>query len=169
MNAESSSSKKNYITPKGLRALQTELQDLKYTLRPEVTQTVAWAASNGDRSENGDYIYGKKKLREIDGRIHFLSKRIDAVEVIDPASVESDCAVFGATVTFRDEDDVVKTYSIVGVDEADVNEGKISWVSPLGAALLKAKAQVGDFVTFNSPKGEQDIEIVEILFEDSFS
>lgn len=155
---------KNYITPAGLEKLQKELHELKYRTRPEVTKTVAWAASNGDRSENGDYIYGKKRLREIDRRIEFLAKRIDAAEVIDPAGIKSDSVRFGATVTLRDEEDREKTYMIAGVDEADVAQGKISWRSPLGAALLKAKAKAGDYVTFQSPKGEQEVEVLRVVY-----
>lgn len=153
---------KNYMTPAGAKRLQDELRELRYKTRPEVTQTVAWAAGNGDRSENGDYIYGKKRLREIDKRIRFLSKRLDAVEVVDPLKVNSDQVLFGATVTIRDEDDREKTYSIVGIDETDISKGRISWISPLASALFKAR--VGDVVTFRSPKGPQEIEIVTIRY-----
>jgi transcription elongation factor GreB len=153
---------KNYITPSGLRRLQQELRDLKYKERPEVTETVAWAASNGDRSENGDYIYGKKRLREIDKKIRFLSKQIESAEVIDPGEVESDRIQFGATVTIRAEDDHEKTYTIVGIDESDASAGRISWKSPLARALMNGKA--GSWVTFRSPKGEQEIEIVKVEY-----
>ena len=156
---------KNYITPAGFERLKKELHELKYRIRPEVTKTVAWAASNGDRSENADYIYGKKRLREIDKRIEFLSKRIDAAEVIDPAVQRGETARFGATVTVRDEDDRERTYSIVGADETDVASGKISWLSPLGSALLKAKAKAGDLITFKSPKGEQEFEVVSVRYQ----
>ena len=155
-------SEKNYITPQGLKKLQNEYKELKYKERPEVTKVVAWAAENGDRSENGDYIYGKKRLREIDKRIRYLSKRIDAAEVIDPTTVDSDNVLFGATVTIKDEDGVEKKYSIVGIDEADASIGWISWISPLAKALFKSKA--GDYVTFRSPRGEQEIEIVRIEY-----
>lgn len=155
---------KNYITPSGAKRLQDELRELKTKIRPEITEVVAWAAGNGDRSENGDYIYGKKKLREIDRRIRFLAKRLEAAEVVDPLLVKSDKVLFGATVTIRDEDDVLKTYSIVGVDEVDVERGKISWVSPIASALFKAS--VGDIVTFRSPRGLREIEVVEITYRE---
>ncbi len=154
---------KNYMTPAGARRLQDELRHLKTRERPEVVRVVEWAAGNGDRSENGDYIYGKKKLREIDRRIEFLLKRLEAVEVIDPTSVQSDQVLFGATVTIRDEEDRQRTFSIVGVDEADVSQGKISWVSPLARALFKAR--VGDVVQFRSPKGEQEVEIMDLSYQ----
>lgn len=153
---------KNYITPAGFKKLKAELDFLLRKERPEVTATVSWAASNGDRSENADYIYGKKRLREIDRRIQFLSKRIDVSEVVDPVSVKSDKVRFGATVTILDEEDREKIYRIVGVDEVNVDLGKISWKSPLGGALLNSKA--GDYVTYNSPKGEQSIEVIKIQY-----
>ncbi len=156
---------KNYITPGGFERLKKELYELKFRERPEITKTVAWAASNGDRSENGDYIYGKKKLREIDKRIEFLSKRIDACEIVDPLKIRAEHVSFGATVTFRDEDGNEKTYSIVGVDETNVAEGKISWKSPLGAALIRAKAKAGDWITFESPKGEQSVEVLQVCYQ----
>jgi transcription elongation factor GreB len=156
---------KNYITPAGLARLNQELYTLKHDERPQVTQQVAWAASNGDRSENGDYIYGKKKLREIDKRIEFLSKHIDEAFVIDPLTVTSDYVQFGATVTLCDEDDNKKTYSIVGSDEVDVLNGKISWLSPLGSALINAKAKEGDWVTYNTPKGELGVEVLKVCFK----
>ncbi len=155
---------KNYITPKGFTNLQNELQRLKYEERPKVTATVSWAAGNGDRSENGDYIYGKKRLREIDARIRFLTKRIEAAEQVDPSQVKSDQVFFGATVTYQDEDGENKTYSIVGVDEADVSKKKISWVSPLTLSLLKAK--VGDIVTVRTPKGPKEVEILKIEYKE---
>lgn len=153
---------KNYMTPGGAKRMQEELRELLHKERPEVVQTVSWAAGNGDRSENGDYIYGKKRLREIDRRVRFLSKRLDKVEIVDPLVVKCEVVRFGATVTIRDEDDNEKTYSIVGVDEADAGRGRISWASPLACALMKAK--IGDVITFRSPKGVQDIEIVEIQY-----
>ena len=154
---------KNYMTPAGAKKLQDELRDLKHRERPEVVRVVEWAAGNGDRSENGDYIYGKKRLREIDRRLGYLSKRLENIEVVDPAAVKSDQVRFGATVTFRDEDDRERTYSIVGIDEADAAKGKISWVSPLARCLLKARE--GDIVQFNSPKGTQDIEVMAIVYK----
>ena len=153
---------KNYMTPAGARRLQDELRQLKSRERPEVVRVVEWAAGNGDRSENGDYIYGKKRLREIDKRLEFLLRRLEAVEIVDPTTVRSDQVLFGATVTIRDEEDRHRTYSIVGVDEADVSLGKISWVSPLARAL--SKARVGDVVQFHSPKGEQEVEVVDLTY-----
>lgn len=154
--------KKNYITPAGAKRLRDELHQLLSVERPKITEIVSWAASLGDRSENGDYIYNKKKLREIDRRIHFLQKRLEISEVVDPTSVQSDRVHFGATVTVRNEKEDLKTYSIVGIDETDIKRGRISWISPLGSALLKTK--VGDTITFRSPKGEEDLEIVEIRY-----
>jgi len=153
---------KNYMTPDGAKKMQEELRELMHKTRPEVVQTVSWAAGNGDRSENGDYTYGKKRLREIDRRIRFLSKRLDRVEVVDPLAVACDQVRFGATVTICDEDDRKKTYSIVGVDEADAGKGRISWASPLAAALMKARE--GDMITFRSPRGLQEIEVIKIEY-----
>ncbi len=153
---------KNYMTPAGFKRMQDELQTIVRKTRPEVTQVVAWAAGNGDRSENGDYLYGKKKLRELDRRIRFLSKRLDAAEVIDPLKVKSDQALFGSTVTFEDEDGIQKRYTIVGVDESDIALGRISWLSPLANALLKSRE--GDVVTFHSPKGKQELEIIKVEY-----
>jgi transcription elongation factor GreB len=155
---------KNYITPAGAERLRAELKKLRYEERPEVTKTVAWAAGNGDRSENGDYLYGKKRLREIDKRMRFLAKRLEAAEVVDPLVIAVEYVQFGATVSLRFEDDSEKTYSIVGVDEVDVNNGRISWMSPLARALLKAKA--GDYVTFHSPKGEQEVEVLAVVYRE---
>lgn len=154
---------KNYITPKGLTGLQEELHDLLHKQRPEMTATVAWAAGNGDRSENADYTYGKRRLREIDRRLRFLTKRIESAEVIDPATRNSDQVFFGATVTVQDEEGVVESYSIVGVDEIDMEKKRISWISPLARALLKARA--GDVVTFKSPRGPRELEIVEVVYQ----
>jgi transcription elongation factor GreB len=155
---------KNYITPAGAERLRAELKKLRYEERPEVTKTVAWAAGNGDRSENGDYLYGKKRLREIDKRMRFLAKRLEAAEVVDPLVINVEYVQFGATVSLRFEDDSEKTYSIVGVDEVDVNRGRISWMSPLARALLKAKA--GDYITFHSPKGEQEVEVLAVVYKE---
>jgi transcription elongation factor GreB len=153
---------KNYITPSGIERLRLEFHELLTKTRPEITEKVAWAASLGDRSENADYIYNKRRLREIDRRIRFLTKRLEAAEIVDPTLNRSDSVRFGATVTIRDESSQTKIYSIVGVDEIDVKKGRISWVSPLGSALLKAK--VGDTITFRSPKGEEDLEVIEIQY-----
>ncbi len=155
---------KNYITPQGFKKLQDELYNLKHKERPAMTETVAWAASNGDRSENADYHYGKKKLREIDKRIRFLGKRIDSAEIVDPTKVNSDQVLFGATVLIKDEDGTEKTYRIVGIDESNIDLGKISWISPLATALFKAR--VGDYVTFRIPKGVRDVEILKITYEE---
>ncbi|HMO19019.1 MAG TPA: transcription elongation factor GreB [Oligoflexia bacterium] len=153
---------KNYITPSGLERLRTEFQFLKYDERPKIVETVSWAAGNGDRSENGDYIYGKKRLREIDKRLQFLSQRIDAAEVVDPLLVKLDYVAFGATVTVEDEDACKKVYIVVGADEASPENGRISWVSPIARGMLKAR--VGDFITYSSPSGEKGLEILKIEY-----
>jgi transcription elongation factor GreB len=155
---------RNYMTPGGFARLKAELHDLLYKKRPEMTATVAWAAGNGDRSENADYTYGKRRLREIDRRIRFLTKRLEASEVVDPAAraSETERIFFGATVTYREEDGNLKTVSIVGIDETDLKINRISWTAPLARVLLKA--QSGDVVTFQSPKGEREIEVVEVRY-----
>ncbi|NMC63308.1 MAG: transcription elongation factor GreB [SAR324 cluster bacterium] len=153
---------KNYITPAGFRRLEEEFRYLKNKERPEVTQVVSWAAENGDRSENGDYIYGKKRLREIDRRMRFLAKQIENAEIIDPSTQHFKEIRFGATVTIIDENNVKKRFSIVGVDEVDASTGKISWRSPLARALLSKKE--GDLVTFSTPRGEQEVEIEKIEY-----
>ncbi len=154
---------KNYMTPEGFKKLQDELQHLKQVERPKVCEVVTWAAGNGDRSENADYQYGKRRLREIDRRTRYLTKRIDSAEIVEYTKNTADQVFFGATVTIRDEDDSLKTYSIVGVDEIDLDRGRISWVSPLANALFKAK--VGDWVTFKTPKGVREVEIVEVSYK----
>ncbi len=156
--------KKNYITPKGYQRLRDELHELLNKTRPDLVQVVAWAASNGDRSENADYIYGKRRLREIDRRIRFLSKRLEIAEVIDPAQVKSTRVQFGATITFQNEEAVKRKISIVGIDEIDPAHGKVSWISPLAKVLLNQ--EVGDEVTFRSPKGEEELEILKIEYQD---
>ncbi|MBI1173964.1 MAG: transcription elongation factor GreB [Sideroxydans sp.] len=154
---------KNYITPAGHRRLKDELDYLWKEERPALVQTIAWAASNGDRSENGDYIYGKKRLREIDRRIRFLAKRLENAEVVDPAQRgECEQVFFGATVTVCGQDGTERTYSIVGVDEADAGRSLISWVSPLARALLKARE--ADVVKVQLPDGVEELEIVEISY-----
>ena len=154
---------KNYITPQGYQKLRDEREWLIKTERPKVVEVVAWAAGNGDRSENGDYIYGKKRLREIDKRIRFLSQRIDAAEVVDPAKQKGvDKIFFGAHVVFLDEDGSESRIQIVGVDEIESGQGKISWISPLARALLKKSA--GDVVEFQTPKGTREIEIVDVFY-----
>lgn len=153
---------KNYITPQGLKKLQDEYQKLKYDERPKVVEVISWAAGNGDRSENGDYIYGKKRLREIDKRLEFILKRLDVVEVVDPTTIKIDHIVIGATVKVQDDDGVEKVYKIVGADESEPEKGKISWVSPIARAMLKAK--VGDYVTYKTPSGEKGLEILELEY-----
>ena len=157
---------KNYITPAGLQRLKDEHRFLMNRERPAVTQVVAWAASNGDRSENADYLYGKRRLRQIDSRIRFLTKRIDAAEVVDPATPRPGPAAsrvfFGATVSYKDAAGKAHTVSIVGVDEVDVHRRYISWVSPLARALMKASA--GDRVVLRAPTKTEDLEILDVEY-----
>ncbi len=154
---------KNYITPAGYARLREELITLLDVERPKVVETVSWAAKNGDRSENGDYLYGKKRLREIDRRIRFLTKRLDIAEVADPALHHGNHQVFfGATVTYADEAGEERTVTIKGIDEADNLHGEVSWVSPIARALLKARE--GDEVTLVTPKGPQRIEVIEVRY-----
>lgn len=154
---------RNYITPAGHARLRDELESLVKRERPHVVEIVAWAASNGDRSENGDYIYGKRRLREIDRRIRFLSKRLDIAEIVDPLRQgDNDQIFFGARVTVADQCGQENTYTIVGVDEAEVSRGRISWVSPLARALLKARE--GDSIRFQSPVGIRELEILEVMY-----
>lgn len=154
---------KNYITPAGHARMRSELEELVKVERPRVVDIVAWAASNGDRSENGDYIYGKRRLREIDRRIRFLSKRLDIAEIVDPLKQGgNDQIFFGATVTVSDPEGVENIYTIVGVDEADVSRGRISWVSPLARALIKARE--GEMIRFVSPVGVRELDIVEVVY-----
>ena len=155
---------KNYITPAGFRRLQDELDQLWKSERPTLVQTITWAASNGDRSENGDYIYGKKRLREIDKRIRFLAKRLENSEVIDPAlRKKCDQIFFGATVTVCGLDGGKRTFSIVGVDEAEPARGLVSWVSPLARALLKARED--DTVTLRLPTGMEELLVIEVTYQ----
>jgi transcription elongation factor GreB len=154
---------KNYITPQGYTRLKTELKHLLDRERPDVVKAVSWAASNGDRSENADYIYGKRRLREIDRRIRVLTGRLDKAEVVDPAAREAtDQVFFGATVTIAREDGSEQTFSIVGVDEIDTDRGRISWVSPMARALTRAHA--GDTVSLRTPAGVESIELVEVSY-----
>ena len=156
---------KNYMTPQGHARLKSEALQLLNHERPELVKVVAWAASNGDRSENADYIYGKRRLREIDRRIRFLTKRLEAAEVMDPAAREqTDQVFFGATVTVADEDGHESVYSIVGIDEADVGRGRISWVSPLARGLVKHRE--GDQIAFKTPGGDQVLEIVRVEYKE---
>ena len=153
----------NYITPAGHKRLNDELARLWTVDRPKLVDTIAWAASNGDRSENGDYIYGKRKLREIDRRIRFLSKHLDSAVVVDNAGKDHDRVYFGATVTVADESGAERTVSIVGVDELDPSRGRVSWISPIATALLKGS--VGDVVTLRTPRGTEELEIVAIRYD----
>ena len=156
---------RNYMTPGGFSRLSAELERLVKKERPELVATVAWAASNGDRSENGDYIYGKKRLREIDRRIRFLIRRLDVAEVVDPAARrdDDDRVFFGATVTYANERGEEREVSIVGVDEIDPARGYVSWVSPLARALIKAR--IGDTVLLHTPGGSEEIEVVDVRYE----
>jgi transcription elongation factor GreB len=155
---------KNYITPGGYRKLHEELARLWKVDRPPVVATVAWAAGNGDRSENGDYIYGKKKLREIDRRIRYLSKTLDRAVVVDNSARKNERVFFGATVTIADESGDEREVTIVGVDELDLGDARVSWRSPLAKALLGAKE--GDTVTVRAPRGPEHLEIVAIRYDD---
>src|SRR5205085_10866071 len=153
------------MTPQGHRRMQEELRRLMREERPKVVEVVAWAAGNGDRSENGDYIYGKKRLRELDSRIRFLSKRLESGQTVDPGQQKNrDQVVFGATVTYADRDGTEKTITIVGIDEADLDQGQVSWVSPIARALMKAHE--GDVVELHTPSGIEPIEIIEIRYRD---
>ena len=154
---------KNYITPAGYQRIKDELLQLIDVDRPEVVRIVHWAASNGDRSENGDYIYGKRRLREIDRRIRFLTKRMDSAAIVDPSVHHgSDQIFFGATVTYCNQNDETRTITIVGIDELDPLNGKISWVAPVARALTKARE--GDVITFQAPHGVEELEILEVSY-----
>jgi transcription elongation factor GreB len=154
---------KNYITPQGYATLRAELFELIDNERPRIVEIVHWAASNGDRSENGDYHYGKKRLREIDRRIRFLTKRLEIAEITDPSNHHGkDQVFFGATVTYVDEADVERTVTIMGIDEADSLKGQVTWVSPIARALLKARE--GDVVKLVTPVGVQEVEVVEVRY-----
>jgi transcription elongation factor GreB len=154
---------KNYITPQGYAVLRAELFELIDNERPRIVEIVHWAASNGDRSENGDYLYGKKRLREIDRRIRFLTQRLEMAEVTDPSVHQgSDQVFFGATVTYEDEDGVSRTVTILGIDEADSLKGQVTWVSPIARALLKSR--VGEVVKLVTPVGVQDVEVLDVRY-----
>jgi len=155
----------NYITREGARRLQDELADLRSRQRPRIVQEVADAAAQGDRSENAEYIYGKKKLREIDRRIHWLTKRLESAVVVEPRTDGTEAIFFGARVEVEDEEGARSSYRIVGVDEIDLDRGDISWVSPLGRALLKRRA--GDTVVFRKPAGEVELTIVSVTYGES--
>ena len=155
---------RNYITPAGHARMKDELLQLLDRERPEVVRIVSWAASNGDRSENGDYLYGKKRLREIDRRIRFLTRRLDRAEVVDPLQqAGNDQVFFGATVNYLQSDGLERTVTIVGVDEVDPLNGRISWVSPVARALIKGRE--GDTVTLMTPAGRLGLEILEVRYD----
>lgn len=156
---------KNYITTQGYYQLRDELDHLMNVERPQVVDTVSWAASNGDRSENGDYIYGKRRLREIDRRLRFLTKRLEIAEVVEPAEQPNrDQVFFGATVTYANGQGEEQTVTIVGVDEAAPLQGRISWISPVARALLKAHE--GDLVPIRTPAGNDELDILEVRYPD---
>jgi len=155
---------KNYVTPRGLQLLQEEFRQLTRIERPKVVETVAWAAGNGDRSENGDYIYGKRRLREIDRRIRFLTKRMESAEVVYPERQKNrDQVFFGATVTYANARGEEHTITIVGIDEADLAQHRVSWISPIARALLKARE--GDVVELRTPAGRDSIEVIGIRYD----
>ena len=154
---------RNYITPAGYARLKAELKRLVEIERPEVVKTVAWAASLGDRSENADYIYGKRRLREIDRRTRFLIKRLEAAEIVDSAGRDTDQIFFGSTIRIKGRKGEERTLTIVGADEVDPARGRVSWVSPVAKALLKARE--GDIVTLRTPAGEERLEIVEVRYD----
>lgn len=154
---------RNYITPAGYRRLREELMSLLDVERPKIVEVVSWAAKNGDRSENGDYLYGKKRLREIDRRIRFLTKRLDIAEVADPSAHHGrDQVFFGATVTYANASGAERTVTIKGIDESDSLAGEVSWISPIARALLKARE--GDEVSLVTPAGVERIEVVEVRY-----
>jgi transcription elongation factor GreB len=154
---------RNYMTPAGYARLRSELLHLIDDERPKVVEVVHWAASNGDRSENGDYLYGKKRLREIDRRIRFLTKRLEIAEVTDPSAHHGKTQVFfGATVTYAEESGDERTITIVGIDEADSLQGQVSWIAPIARALLKANE--GDVVKLVTPAGSQEVEVLEVRY-----
>jgi transcription elongation factor GreB len=154
---------KNYMTPLGFTVLKEELRYLLREERPKIVEIVSWAAGNGDRSENGDYIYGKKRLREIDRRMRYLTKQIESAEVVDPKLQQALKQVFfGATVTYLQKNNTEKTVKIVGIDEADLTKNKISWISPIAKALIKSR--VGDTIEFRTPAGVESIKVLEIKY-----
>ena len=157
------SNTKNYVTPAGFADLQNELRQLLKEERPKIVEVVRWAAGNGDRSENGDYIYGKRRLREIDRRMRYLTKRIESAEIVDPNLQKNLTKVFfGATVTYVQVDGTERTIKIVGMDEANLENGKISWISPVAKALLKS--EVGDVIKLHTPSGVEELEILAIKY-----
>ena len=164
VDGESTEAPRNYMTPQGYARLKAEFSQLWENERPELVQTIAWAASNGDRSENGDYIYGKKRLREIDRRLRYLSKRLDTAVVVDPAERgETEKIYFGATVMYATADGAEQTISIVGMDEVEPGRGRVSWISPIAKALLGK--QPGDRVRLATPGGIEDIDVLDVRYE----
>ncbi len=161
--ADDAPAPKNYITPAGHARIRTELLQLIDVDRPEVVRIVSWAASNGDRSENGDYIYGKRRLREIDRRIRFLTKRLDCAVVVDPSRQENrDQVYFGASVTYLRNGETEETVTIVGIDEVDPAAGRVSWISPVAKALIKARE--GDLVSLRTPGGVDELEVLAVSY-----
>ena len=157
---------KNYMTPTGYDRLRAELHQLLKVERPKIVEIVSWAAGNGDRSENGDYLYGKKRLREIDHRARWLTKRLDIAEVVDPArQTNRDRIYFGATVSFVNADDAERTVTILGADEADITRGEVSLFSPIARALLRAR--VGEVVKMHTPRGIEEVEVVAIRYPEA--
>ena len=154
---------KNYVSPAGFARLKAELRQLVEVERPEVVKTVSWAAANGDRSENGDYIYGKRRLREIDRRVRFLIKRMENAEVVDSAGRDTDQVFFGATVTIASRGGAERTVTIVGLDEVDTAKGRVSWISPIAKALIKARE--GDTVSLRTPGGVEELQIIEVRYD----
>jgi transcription elongation factor GreB len=153
---------KNYITPEGMAKLREEYSALLNDERPKLVEVIAWAASNGDRSENADYIYGKRRLRQIDSRLHFLQGRMESAQIVDPKDLAGEKVVFASTVTVEDEDGKTHTYKIVGQDEFEISTGKISWKSPVASALLGKK--VGDEVKIKKPSGDEYYTLIKIEF-----
>jgi transcription elongation factor GreB len=154
---------RNYVTPAGFARMKAELRQLVEVERPDVVRTVSWAASNGDRSENGDYLYGKKRLREIDRRVRFLIKRLENAEVVQSAGRDTDQVFFGATVRLRSRQHGERSVTIVGADEADPGRGRVSWHSPIARALIKARD--GDRVPLRTPGGDEELEILEVRYD----
>ena len=154
---------KNYITPAGFARLHAEFEDLMKVQRPETVKIVSWAAALGDRSENADYLYGKKRLRELDKRIRFLTKRIGSAEIVDPSNQPHEKIYFGATIVVNDQAGLAHTYTIVGMDEINLARGHISWISPLAKALIGK--QEGDTVIVHTPVGAQELDVVEVRYE----
>lgn len=155
--------KSNYITPRGFKILKDEYDHLSKKERPEILKIIQWAAGNGDRSENADYLYGRKRLREIDSRLRFLGKRLDDAVIIEPTEIKSDKVQFGATVEIEDEDGQQKKYYIVGIDESSPKDGKISWKSPIASSMIGKS--VGDYCTIKSPENEYEIIITNISYQ----